>query len=101
MITRRVRKTGATQADPLLTDPAWKESDTAYRSGLKLYRGTYGMSNRMASISIKAALKEFQAAQAQLDPLNARYPEHHELERRQQELAQLVIDCMRRLRIDD
>ena len=51
--------------------------------------------------TIKAALKEFQAAQAQLDPLNARYPEHHELERRQQELAQLVIDCMRRLRIDD
>lgn len=101
VITRTVRKSGSQQADPLLTDPAWKESDTAYRSGLKLYRGTYGMSNRMAAISIKAALKEFQAAQVQLDPLNARYPEHHELERRQQELAQLVIDCMRRLRIDD
>lgn len=101
VITRRVRKTGNNQADPLLTDPAWKESNTAYRSGLKLYRGTYGMSNRMAAISIKAALKEFQAAQTQLDPLNQRYPDHHELERRQQELAQLVIDCMRRLRIDD
>ncbi|MGE0712997.1 MAG: hypothetical protein AB7N76_07880 [Planctomycetota bacterium] len=87
--------------DPLFDEPAWKAADNAYRSGLQLYRGTYKLNNRMAAISIKAAQKEFQAAQAKLDTLAERYSEHMELEQRQQELAKLVIDCMKRQRIHD
>jgi hypothetical protein len=87
--------------DPLGQERSWKDASSAYRSGLQLYRGTLRLSNRMAAISIKAAMKEFQRAQTLLDPLARKYEGHLDFERRQQELAQLVIDCMRRQRIHD
>ena len=87
--------------DPLFRDPAWIEAESAYRSGLELYRGSFGVSPRSAAISIRAALKEFRNAQDQLDRLYTAYPDHYMVEQRQQEVAKLVIDCIKRQRVGD
>jgi len=89
------------QQDPLLSDPIWKEADAAYRSGLELYRGSFGISLRASAPAIKAALKEFRRAQDHLDRLVGTHRDHHLLERRQQEVAKLVLDCMKRQRVYD
>lgn len=83
--------------DPLLSEPAWLESDTAYRAGLELYRKTFG--NPDGEL-LRAALRQFQRAQDALERLAPDYPEHYELEQRMQEVAKLMLDCMKRQRVE-
>lgn len=87
--------------DDVIQSEAWKRADESYKAGLEVYRGTFGLSNRAASIGVKAALGEFERAQELLGPLSERNPEHFELERRQEELAKLIIDCHRRQNVGD
>lgn len=87
--------------DPVIQSEAWKKADESYKAGLEVYRQTFGLSNRAAAIGVKAALAEFQRAQELLGPLSEAHPDHFELERRQEELAKLIIDCHRRQNIGD
>lgn len=100
----RVKRTPGTKtkqpSDPLLSESLWKEAERAYRSGLVLYRGSLGKSRRAARISTRAALKEFRTAQEKLGRLANRYGDNYTLGRRQQELAKLVLDCMKRTRLN-
>ena len=87
--------------DEAIQSQAWKRADESYKAGLEIYRGTFGLSNRAASIGVKAALSEFERAQELLGPLSERNPDHFELERRQEELAKLIVDCHRRQNVGE
>lgn len=83
--------------DPLLSEPEWLESGVAYRAGLELYRKT--VANPDGKL-LRAALRQFQRAQDALERLAPVYGNHYELEQRMQEVAKLVLDCMKRQRVE-
>jgi hypothetical protein len=85
--------------DPALLDRRWREAEISYRAGLDLYRGSFGVSAKISNAAVRGAMKEFQGAQDSLNALLNMYPEHPMIERRLQELNQLVIDCMKRQRV--
>lgn len=87
-------------SDDLFGHPSWIAAEAAWRSGLDSYRRSFGDSIEVAAPSVKLALRQFRLAQDLLDRLTRDRPdlaETYELERRQQELNSLVLDCTKRL----
>ena len=88
------------QSDPALNDARWSRAGDAYRTGLELYRGSFGVSPTIADAAIRASLKQFQKAQRDLDGLMAEHRDHLVVEQRAQEINQLIVDCMKRQRVE-
>jgi hypothetical protein len=89
--------------DAIFDHPNWGAADTAYRTGLQLYRSSFDSALNVASPSIRAALAQFRQAQDLLDRLCRVLPDaadSHEVERRVVELNALVLDCTKRLGTD-
>jgi hypothetical protein len=89
--------------EKVLTSPQWRAADTAYRTGLELYRSAFDTSVQRAAPTVRAALAQFRQAQDLLDALGQHMPEAadtYEVERRLVELNALVLDCTKRLGTD-
>ncbi|MCO5166362.1 MAG: hypothetical protein M9894_08360 [Planctomycetes bacterium] len=80
--------------------PSWRAADTAYRTGLQLYRSAFDAPEGAAAPSIRAAMAQFRQAQDLLDRLIrelADAADSYDVERRAVELNALVLDCTKRL----
>ncbi|MBX3466686.1 MAG: hypothetical protein KF878_07295 [Planctomycetes bacterium] len=86
--------------EALHAHPSWRAADTAYRTGLQLYRSAFDAPDGSAAPSIRAAMAQFRQAQDLVDRLLRELPDaadSYDVERRAVELNALVLDCTKRL----
>lgn len=84
------------KANPVLSDPFWKELDRFYLAGLRVYRRSLSADSDSEQALIAQARELFQKAQESLYKLDSKFPDNPIIERRGQDLQQLIYDCVKR-----